>query len=80
MRPSYAAERAATWELPAGTLAAFLQGLDWGEIQGLDRRRGAAWWRMAIADSEQRGFLVWDRAKRVWRLTDEGVFAVRGVS
>ena len=80
MRPSYAAERAASYVLPAGTLAAFAPGLDWDAIATLDARHGLAWWRCAIADAEERGLLTWEREAQRWTLTDDGRAAVRSVS
>ncbi len=66
--------------LEPGTLARFIPGLDWPSMYALDRTRGRAWWRMAVADAEERGLLWWDREGRSWQLTSDGVEAVRDVS
>ena len=79
MRPTYAIERAKTYVLPAGTLSRFASGLDWSGILDIETRRGAAWWRCAVAESEARGMLEWDRLSKRWRLTGEGRAHVRDV-
>lgn len=80
MRPEYARERAKGHVLPVGTLARFASGMPWREILALDSTRGAAWWRCAVADAEDRGLLEWDRGAAWWRLSEEGRAAVVGVS
>lgn len=80
MRSSFLAARTAEQVLEPGTLARFAPGLDWPTIKTLDRGRGAAWWRCAIADSEERGLIEWDREAAVWRLSDAGRAWVKDVS
>lgn len=67
-------------ELKPGTLARFADGLSWFQILDITAGHRAEWWRLAIADSEERGVLEWDRARKVWRLTDAGRVSVRSVS
>lgn len=80
MRASYAEARELTRVLSPGTLASFAHGLTWPEIHRLDVHRGDTWWRCAVAEAEHRGLIEWDRAARVWRLTDDGRAHVRDVA
>lgn len=64
----------------AGTLARFADLLTWRQILDLDRTRSAGWWRLAVAEAEDRGLLCWYRAAKAWGLTDEGRRHTRDVS
>ncbi len=66
--------------LSTGTLARFATGLSWRAILDITAGHQKAWWRCAVADSEDRGLLEWDRAERVWRLTPLGRCVVRDVA
>lgn len=66
--------------LSVGTLARFAEGIGWDRIHSLDPSHGTQWWRQAVADSEERGLIAWDRRMRVWRLSDAGRAVVRSVS
>lgn len=78
MRPELHRERSRTC-LSAGTLARFADGMTWEQILEMTAGKRAAWWRMAVADAETRGLLVWDRSTR-WILTPVGRAVTRGVS
>jgi hypothetical protein len=69
----------ASARLDAGTLARFAVPLTWPEIEALAPRQ-ALWWTYAVGDAEDRGLLVWDRARRAWTLTEAGREWVRDVS
>lgn len=79
MRPAVHKERAYVAWLSAGTLAAFAGGLAWSEILAMTGGARKAWWRIALADAEDRGLVEWDRPAKVWRLTVKGREHTRGV-
>ncbi len=66
--------------LTAGTLARFAGGLTWPSVLSLDGERTRGWWRMALAEAEERRMLAWSRGKGRWILTPAGRAATRGVS
>ena len=73
VRPIYESARMAP-----GTLARFLDGLNWAEIRAVDRSVSMGWWRGAVFNGEQDGLLVWLGGR--WWLTDAGKAAVREVA
>jgi hypothetical protein len=60
--------------LSPARLRSFASPLAWEQILALEPRRPASWWRDALiaADKYGSGWLVWNRERRAWQLTDRG--------
>lgn len=67
--------------LDAATLAQFDGGVCWTEIVKIEPLRPKSWWRRAIMESEDAGFIRWRKRSRrglgCWELTDVGREYVR---